>query len=69
MFNRHPDGFTLLRADASTHLRIRGDLIPKRTCVIINAGIHFVDSGEHDDDCFAIFIEDHETFEYISGGE
>lgn len=59
-------GYTLLCADGTEANRIRGDLIPKRTLVIVNDGRSFVATGDFDRDNFAIYREDAMTFAYTS---
>lgn len=59
---REPPGFTLIRADGTEHNRIRGDLIPPDTLVIVDGGRYFVRTGKDDADEFWIYEEDYKTF-------
>lgn len=61
-----PHGRTLIRHDGRRHNRIRGDLIPVDSLVIVQDGRVFVRTDEADDSGFEIFREDHRTREYKS---
>lgn len=68
MFDREPDGFTLVKADGARANRIRGDLIPGDTLVIAEGGRHFVRTGDKDESGFLIYAEGYKTHEYRSHG-
>lgn len=65
-FRREPAGFTLIRSDGRRHNRIRGDLIPADSLVIVEDGRHFVRAGERDEVGFEVYSEGHRTFSYRS---
>lgn len=67
-FRAEPSGFTLIRSDGSQHNRIRGDLIPSGTLVIVEDGRHFVRTEDWDAADFLVFREGHKTFEYKGSG-
>lgn len=60
-----PQGFTLIRFDGRRHNRIRGDLIPPDSLVVVQDGRFFVRTGRKDDGGFDIYREDHRTFAYL----
>lgn len=68
IFNWPPAGYTLIRADGSQHNRIRGDLIPADTIVIVDDGRSFVRTGRKDDVGFAVYREGFKTLAYRSDG-
>lgn len=68
-FKAQPYGFTLIRKDGTVHNRIRGDLIPADTLVVIEDGRYFVRTGHEDDDYFLEFEEGFKSFEYKGSGE
>lgn len=59
-----PAGYTLRKADGGIPGRIRGDLVPAGTVVIVNRGRRFVRTGQVDDQGFEVYAEGHKTFEY-----
>lgn len=69
IFNGQPAGFTLLRANGDVANRIRGDMIPGRTIVIVQRGINFVRTWSKDEDGFAVYREGFKTYRYGSAGE
>lgn len=69
IFDGQPAGFTLIRADGRIHNRIRGDMIPRKTIVIVQDGRSFVRTWTKDDDRFAIYREGFQTVRYQSRGE
>ena len=66
LFGLEPYGYTLIKADGGIPGRIRGDLIPADTIVIIDNGRSFVRTGETDVHGFEVYSEGHKTFEYHS---
>lgn len=66
LLGRQPSGYTLRKAGPGIDGRIRGDLIPLGTMVIVDGGRHFVRTGEIDDVGFEVYAEGHQTFEYRS---
>lgn len=64
----HPDGYVLIQKDGREHNKVRGDLIPAGSLVIVEDGISFVRTAERDSDNFSIYREDYGTFTYVSDG-
>lgn len=61
-------GFVLLCENGTEHNRIRGDLIPHSTIVVVEDGRSFVRTGRRNAFDFAIYQEGFETFVYHSDG-
>lgn len=60
-----PDGYSLVRFDGRRHNRIRGDLIPPDSLVVVQDGRFFVRTNRKDESGFAVYREDHRTFVYL----
>jgi hypothetical protein len=69
LFRLQPPGYTLRKSAGGYDGRIRGDLIPAGTLLIVNGGRSFVRTGKADSQGFEIYAEGHRTFQYAGSGE
>lgn len=69
MYITRAEGHTLLRRDGTMQNRIRHDLVPSGTRVVVEGGRHFVFTGERDDQNFWVYMEGHLTYVYNSDAE